>query len=114
MILNDKIYDAMKWITTIVLPAFGTLYFALASIWGFPYGEQVVGTITALVAFFGVVLKISSTKYEGSGILALDTSNPGDTAYTLALGVPISDISGRKTVNFKVVETNQANTEKSN
>ena len=114
MILNDKVYDALKWTTTIVLPAVGTLYFALASIWGFPFGEQVVGTITALVAFFGVVLKISSTQYEGSGDIALDKSDPENETYTLALGVPISELTGRKTVNLKVVETDQTNVEKTN
>lgn len=61
---NNKVYDVMKWITTIVLPAIGTLYFALSEIWGFPYGEQIVGTITALVAFFGVLLGISSHNYN--------------------------------------------------
>jgi hypothetical protein len=41
----------------------GTLYFALASIWGLPYGEQIVGTITAVDAFLGAILKISSDNY---------------------------------------------------
>ena len=47
----------------VVLPALGTLYFALASIWGFPYGEEIVGTITAIDTFMGVLLKISSDNY---------------------------------------------------
>lgn len=63
MKMNNKVYDILKWVTTIILPAIGTLYFALAGIWGLPYGEQVVGTITAFVTFFGVVLGISSNTY---------------------------------------------------
>lgn len=59
-----KIYDALKFIAQILLPAVGTLYFALAGIWGFPYPEQVVGTITAVDTFLGVVLGISSAKYK--------------------------------------------------
>ena len=47
----------------IVLPALGTLYFALAKIWGFPYGEAIVGTITAVDAFLGALLKISTNNY---------------------------------------------------
>ena len=61
--MTNKTYDVLKYIAQIVLPALGTLYFALAGIWGFPYGEQIVGTITAVDTFMGVVLKISSNEY---------------------------------------------------
>ena len=64
MKLPDKVYNILKWLTMIVLPALATLYFALSGIWGFPYGEQVVGTITALVTFFGVVLGVSTAQYN--------------------------------------------------
>lgn len=62
--MSNKTYDILKYIAQIVLPALGTLYFALASIWGLPYGEQIVGTITAIDAFLGAILKISTDKYE--------------------------------------------------
>lgn len=62
--MNSKTYDIMKYIAQIVLPACGTLYFALASIWGLPYGEQIVGTITAVDTFLGAILMISSNKYN--------------------------------------------------
>lgn len=62
--MSNKTYDILKYIAQIVLPALGTLYFALAQIWGFPYGEAVVGTITAVDAFLGAVLKISTDKYN--------------------------------------------------
>ena len=61
--MSNRTYDILKYIAQIVLPAVGTLYFALANIWGFPYGEQIVGTITALDTFMGVLLKISSNNY---------------------------------------------------
>lgn len=64
MILNNKVYDALKWVAMYLLPALGTLYFALAGIWGFPYGEQVVGTFTAVDTFLGVVLGISKHNYD--------------------------------------------------
>ncbi len=64
--MNDKLYDVLKWIAMILLPALGTLYFALAGIWGFPYAEQVVGTITALDTFLGVILGISTAQYNKS------------------------------------------------
>lgn len=62
--LSNKAYDILKFIAQIVLPALGTLYFALASIWGFPYGEQIVGTITAVDAFLGALLGISTAQYN--------------------------------------------------
>lgn len=61
--MNNQTYDTLKFIAQIVLPALGTLYFALAGIWGLPYGEQIVGTITAVDAFLGAILKISSDHY---------------------------------------------------
>ena len=64
MKLSNKTYDILKYIAQIVLPALGTLYFALASIWGLPYGEQIVGTITAVDAFLGALLGISTAKYN--------------------------------------------------
>ena len=64
MILPDKVYDTCKWVVMIVLPATGTLYFALCGIWNFPYGEQVIGTITAICTFLGAVLKISNANYN--------------------------------------------------
>lgn len=64
MKMSDKVYDVLKWIAQILLPAIGTLYFALAQIWGFPYAEQIVGTITAIDAFLGVILGISTYQYK--------------------------------------------------
>lgn len=64
MVLNDRVYDVLKWIALYLLPALGTLYFALAGIWNFPYGEEVVGTITAVDTFLGVLLGISSANYN--------------------------------------------------
>lgn len=64
MVLSNKAYDILKWIAQILLPALGTLYFALAGIWGFPYGEQIIGTITAVDVFLGVLLGISSANYN--------------------------------------------------
>lgn len=62
--MNNKVYDVLKWIAQILLPAIGTLYFAIASIWGLPYAEQIVGTITAFDAFLGALLGISTHYYN--------------------------------------------------
>ena len=63
---SNKTYDILKRIAQYVLPALGTLYFALSQIWGLPYGEEIVGTITAVDAFLGAILGISKTQYENA------------------------------------------------
>lgn len=64
MMLKNSTYDILKWIAQYLLPALGTLYFALAAIWGLPYGEQVVGTITAVDTFLGVLLGVSTNAFK--------------------------------------------------
>lgn len=64
MKFTNEVYDRLKWLAQILLPALGTLYFALSQIWGLPYGEQIVGTITAVDAFLGVCLGISTANYN--------------------------------------------------
>ena len=61
MMISNKTYDALKWVAQILLPSIGTLYFAITNIWGLPYSAQVVGTITSIDAFLGVLLGISSS-----------------------------------------------------
>ncbi len=64
MPINDKLYDILRWVANYLLPGAGTLYFAIAQIWNLPYGEQVVGTITAVVTFLNVLLGISNNAYN--------------------------------------------------
>ena len=64
MKLSNKVYDILKAIALIWLPAIGTLYFALAGIWNLPYPEEIVATITAIDTFLGAVLGISSANYN--------------------------------------------------
>ena len=63
MKLSNKTYDVLKLIAQYLLPAAGTLYFAVAGIWGLPYGEQIVGTITAIDTFLGVILGVRASTY---------------------------------------------------
>ena len=62
--ISNKLYDVLKFIAQIVLPALGTFYFAIASIWGLPYAEQIVGTITAVDTLLGALLGISTMQYK--------------------------------------------------
>lgn len=63
MTMSNRVYDVLKYIAQIVLPALGTAYFALARIWGLPYAEEIVGTITVVDTFLGALLKLSSNAY---------------------------------------------------
>lgn len=62
--LKDSVYDILKWMVIIALPAVATLYAALAAVWGWPYSEQIVTTINAVDTFLGAVLCISSVNYH--------------------------------------------------
>lgn len=64
MKMSNSTYNILKWVAQLLLPAIATLYFALSSIWGLPYGEQVVGTITAMDAFLGAILQISTNQFD--------------------------------------------------
>lgn len=64
MNMSNKVYDILKWIALIVLPAVATLYASLAPVWNLPYGEQIVSTITAVDVFLGALLQISSAQYK--------------------------------------------------
>ena len=61
--MSNKVYDILKYIALIVLPAVATLYLTISTIWGLPYGEAVAATITAIDTFLGALLGISSKKY---------------------------------------------------
>lgn len=62
--MSNKVYDVLKWIIQIGLPAASTLYFTLASIWGFPNPEYVIGSIAAVETFLGVILGVSTVHYN--------------------------------------------------
>lgn len=67
MKLRNDIYDVLKWIALIVLPAVATLYGALAGIWGWPFADEIVFTITAIDTFLGALLGISNLQYKAGG-----------------------------------------------
>lgn len=107
MAMTNKTYDKLRYLSQIVLPAVATLYFALSQIWGLPHGEEIVGTITAIVAFMGTSLKISSHQYykksdEYQGIMNVSDSET-KTAFSLVLYGDPYDLVDRKDVKFKVV-----------
>ena len=108
--LGQNAYEFLRWMTQYVVPGVGTLYFALASIWGFPYGEQVVGTTVALTTFLGVIIGISRAQYNSSGqafdgIMVVDESDPEKDVYRLTLNRPVGELADLSAVTFKVANS---------
>jgi hypothetical protein len=64
MIMNSKVYDILKWVVMIVLPAIATAYAGLSALWGFPYVEQITGTIAVIELFAGTLLGVSTYAYN--------------------------------------------------
>ena len=62
--MSNKVYDILKWVAQIALPALATLYFAIAKIWGLPYMEEIPATIMAVDLFLGTLLGISTSRYK--------------------------------------------------
>lgn len=63
-ILPDKVYNVLKWVCMILLPAIATLWFALGKIWGFPYLAEIEATIIAIDTFLGALIGISTLQYS--------------------------------------------------
>ena len=105
--LSNKAYDNLNWVVRFGLPGLGALYFSLAQIWGLPAGEQVLGTVTSLALFLGILLGISSRQYQASdertdGSLIVDTSNPEKDVYRLDLTTQLDDLPGKNEIVLKV------------
>lgn len=62
--MSNKTYDILKWIALVMLPAASALYFGLSQVWGLPYGEEIVGTISVIDTFLGALLGISNVNYN--------------------------------------------------
>ena len=107
-LINNTQYDFLKALAQYVLPAAGVLYFALSGLWGFPHPTEVVGTITAVDTFLGVILGVLKSQYTNSGAgldgtLSLDASNPNAVVLNhLAIDTPGNVIAGQDTVTLKV------------
>jgi Putative phage holin Dp-1 len=107
-IKNSAVYDKLKWLALIGLPALGTLYFALAGIWGLPAAEQVVGTIVTIDTFLGAILGISTSNYasESVGDLVVNETATGKQ-FSLELNNPdVESIADVDEARFNVKKKN--------
>lgn len=105
-ILGDQPYRIIKWLIIIVIPAIGTLYFALAKIWDLPAGEQILGTLIAFQAFLGAIFAVSTSQYNSSdakysGEVNI-TENPEGPSAQIAFNEHPTEFADKKEVIFKV------------
>jgi hypothetical protein len=106
-LITGKLYDWLKYIAQIVLPALGTLYFTLAGIWHLGSGEEIVGTIMAVDLFLGVLLGISQINYNkqiAAGVMNVEGTDTGGQRFTLELHDDPSDLHSKKEARFRVVK----------
>lgn len=104
-ILSNPLYNYLKYAVQIVLPALGTLYFTLAQIWGLPYGGEIVGTITAIALFGGIVLGVSKNSYDKSEQKfdgALNVDHAADEEFRLEFKQELPQLAEQDTVTLKV------------
>lgn len=104
-VISSTKYDALKHAVQLVLPAIGTLYFALASIWGLPYSEEVIGSLAALAVFLGVVITFLSSAWGNTvadGTLDVTQDATGKKTFVLGLNADPETLENQDTVVFKV------------
>jgi putative holin Dp-1 len=109
--LSNKFYDQLKFIALVLLPAVGTLYFALSGIWGLPAAEKVLGSITAVDTFLGVILHLNNASYykNGSnfdGTMVVNDA-PEKATYSLEMSTPVEDLPGKHSIELNVQKSSQ-------
>lgn len=63
--MSNRVYDILKWVFTVIIPALCTLLITLNSLWTWDLPiEAIIGTITAIDAFASTLLGISSAAYH--------------------------------------------------
>lgn len=107
MELRNDTYNTLKFLALVVLPALGSAYFAVSGIWGIPYSNEVVSTLTIVDTFLGAILHVSTKSYSLAkpavdGKLIVDKSNPGKDVYQFALMTPLSELDQKTHVTLKV------------
>lgn len=106
-LLSDSTYNKIKTSVQLVLPAICTLYLAISGIWGLPYTQEIVGTLSAIATFLGMLLKISTKSYENSDsrydgrVLIVDDEN-GPKVFSLELNSDPLELENKKSVSFKI------------
>lgn len=106
-LLSDSTYNKIKSSVQLLIPAICALYLAIAGIWGLPYSQQIVGTLTAIATFLGVLLKVSTKSYDNSdakydGKVVVEDGEDGQKLFSLELNDDPLALQNKESVTFKV------------
>lgn len=109
VMLTEKAYEFGKWLVEVFLPALSAAYFGLASTWGLPAAEKVVGTLAVIATFLGVCLRISSKQYDASGaafdgVVNVLEGEDGVKVFSLEIDEDPEEIEGMDSIRFKVAK----------
>lgn len=105
MKVSNKTYDVLNSLVKVVLPAFGTLYFTLAQIWGLPGAEAVVATIVAACLFLGVVVQIAKAGWKTDDDLVIDATNPDEINFGFGSGRLVDELKDGQSLTLRVHKT---------
>lgn len=108
--MNDGLYNFLNSLVRIILPALGALYFGLSAAWdgALPYVTQVIGTITVLCTFLGLVIMLARRGWVVDDELLIDKSIPGETNFGLASGDLFENLKADQSVTFHVRDVTAA------
>jgi len=106
MSLNNKVYDALKWITMIALPAFSAFYFLLAGVWNLPLAGEVVATLAGVTTLLGALLGLSTAKYNKTADGTVTISQDNTVAEPIKLNVDhtLEGLMAKSSITLKVVK----------
>lgn len=107
LMLPENVYNFLKPVALVLLPALSTLYFMLGQAWEWTNIEQVMATITAIDLFLGAILGISKRRYDNSdvrfdGVIQTEVSEDGNTVYSLVLQDAPEQLASKTAITFKV------------
>lgn len=110
-LISNQLYDVLKAVVTVVLPALATLYVALSAVWDLPEPEAVVATLAAVATFLGVLLGISTkswnnseAKYDGELVTSGNDPDTGNPDLQLVIKRDPSELAEKRTVRLKSVD----------
>lgn len=109
--LTNRLYDSLKFIAQILLPALGAMYYGLAQVWGLPHPDEIVGTVTIVDTFLGVVLGLSSSAYHKSdakydGAIVVEQDEGGVKQANMVVdGDPATLLEQKSELTFKVTNS---------
>lgn len=106
-VMSDRMYNGAKKLVQVYLPALSALYFGLASVWGLPAPDKVVGSIAVLCTFIGVCIGISNSTYKAMdggkvGTIVITEEEDGPKKFSLEVDGDPEDMESKSTVTFRI------------